>query len=79
MGMTIQASKGSSSTLAAMRFEFLFCQNVSAILEREIGLVSGINGSLALMPSLRVKEGISTSQENDTIVGIERRKRLSKT
>lgn len=79
MGMTVQASKGSSSTLSAMRVEFLFCQNVPAILRREVGLVSGINGSLALMPNLRAKKGISTSQENDTIVVIERRQLLSKT
>lgn len=31
------------------------------------------------MPNLRVKEGISTSQENDTIVVIEGRQLLSKT
>lgn len=74
MGMTVQASKGSSSTLAAMRVEFLFCQNVPAILGREVELASGINGSLALRPNRRVKEGIiSTSQEKDTIVVIEQR------
>lgn len=69
MSMTVQASKSSSSTLAAMRVKFLFGQNVPAILEREVELASDINGSFALMPNLRIKKGIiSTSQENDTIV-----------
>lgn len=70
MGMAVQAGEGSSSTLTAMRIEFLLSQHVPTVLERHVYIsIDGLH--------LHLIEGqgerISTSQEKETIVVIDQR------